>query len=388
MVTAGEIIAISLRLVMADNIIFSSIYLGNVADIDPNEPASGAENAADLLGTYGSVGDPLWQDITTLDTDSTSSELARDDAVGGAEGTLSYDIGLGPVTDTLDSIVEYNITVHFTDGSSITTETTVVQTNTGDLFLLADDFTGELAGKPIASISLDSVITSTQTEIYQSDFDSVAFICFALGTDIKTPNGSLPVQDLTIGDLVCTMDQGPQPIRWIGKRVLNFDHAAHKQKPWIIKSGSMGHARPATDLVLSPQHHIILQGADVRAVTTGSQQCLASVKSLGPMAGVRQMHGKRSVTYISLLLDCHQILWANGLPVESLYLGPYAMSLLTSVERSQIYQKFPWVYLDPDNGYGPHARPVLKPRQATILAKNRTTGIKPNGDVFADFCAC
>jgi len=44
-------------------------------------------------------------------------------------------------------------------------------------------------------------------------------------------------------------------LRWIGKRTLKFDRAAHKQKPWLIKSGSMGHAQPSQDLILSPQHH-------------------------------------------------------------------------------------------------------------------------------------
>ncbi len=39
---------------------------------------------------------------------------------------------------------------------------------------------------------------------------------FALGTWITTPNGQIPIEELAAGDMVVTMDHGPQPIRWIG----------------------------------------------------------------------------------------------------------------------------------------------------------------------------
>ena len=41
-------------------------------------------------------------------------------------------------------------------------------------------------------------------------------LCFALGTWITTPNGQIPIEELAAGDMVVTMDHGPQPIRWIG----------------------------------------------------------------------------------------------------------------------------------------------------------------------------
>ena len=38
-------------------------------------------------------------------------------------------------------------------------------------------------------------------------------LCFALGTWITTPNGQVPIEELAAGDMVVTMDHGPQPIR-------------------------------------------------------------------------------------------------------------------------------------------------------------------------------
>ncbi|MBL9056263.1 MAG: Hint domain-containing protein, partial [Rhodobacteraceae bacterium] len=41
-------------------------------------------------------------------------------------------------------------------------------------------------------------------------------ICFLRGTRITTPDGPRAIEDLAEGDLVTTLDHGPQPIRWIG----------------------------------------------------------------------------------------------------------------------------------------------------------------------------
>ncbi|MGB4828605.1 MAG: choice-of-anchor L domain-containing protein, partial [Paracoccaceae bacterium] len=42
--------------------------------------------------------------------------------------------------------------------------------------------------------------------------------CFVAGTLIRTPDGDVPVETLHPGDLVLTMDDGPQPLRWTGSR--------------------------------------------------------------------------------------------------------------------------------------------------------------------------
>ena len=44
--------------------------------------------------------------------------------------------------------------------------------------------------------------------------------CFTAGTCIRTPRGEVPVETLKLGDQVLTLDNGPQEIRWIGKRSL------------------------------------------------------------------------------------------------------------------------------------------------------------------------
>jgi Ca2+-binding RTX toxin-like protein len=48
-----------------------------------------------------------------------------------------------------------------------------------------------------------------------SQLFSAGIPCFTTGTMIRTPHGDVRIEELAIGDLVCTLDNGPQPLRWI-----------------------------------------------------------------------------------------------------------------------------------------------------------------------------
>ncbi len=60
----------------------------------------------------------------------------------------------------------------------------------------------------------------------------------------------------------------------------------------------------------------------------GVTEALAPAKSIAGSNGIRIAKGTRSVEYIALLFDEHQILDANGLEVESFLPRPYAMPFL------------------------------------------------------------
>ena len=55
-------------------------------------------------------------------------------------------------------------------------------------------------------------------------------VCFAAGTLIRTPQGERRVEDLAVGDLVCTADNGPQPLRWRGQRHLDAAELAARPR--------------------------------------------------------------------------------------------------------------------------------------------------------------
>lgn len=187
-------------------------------------------------------------------------------------------------------------------------------------------------------------------------------VCFAAGTRILTPQGPVAVEDLAPGDLVLTMDAGPQPLRWIGRRRKVFGHGVHRHQPVVLPAGAMGQGLPVRDLHLSPQHRVLLRGtaAHPRGV-------LAKAKGLIGRAGVRQDTGCTSVLYLQLLLDRHHILFAEGLATESFYPGPFALTTLAPTDQARLEALFPGLLNDPAAVYGPMARPELKLREILAL---------------------
>ncbi|KIN71245.1 Hint domain-containing protein [Sulfitobacter guttiformis] len=51
------------------------------------------------------------------------------------------------------------------------------------------------------------------------------------------------------------------------------------------------------------------------------------------MFSIRPAKGKRQVTYMHLMFDAHQIIFAEGIPSESFYPGQTALEMLSSTAR-------------------------------------------------------
>ena len=202
-----------------------------------------------------------------------------------------------------------------------------------------------------------------------ASYSTGLFVCFATGTLIATPEGGIPVEDIRPGQLVLTADDGPQPVIWRGARRLDFRAGADpSQKPVLIKAGALGCGLPDRDLVLSPEHRVCLSGPVVSAIF-GAAEVLVPAKSLTALPGVRRMAGRRAVTYHSLLLPAHAVLWADGARAESFYPTPYSLSLLGGVMARQVTQAVPRLLDDPGGGYGRFARRPLTAQEADVLIR-------------------
>lgn len=164
-------------------------------------------------------------------------------------------------------------------------------------------------------------------ESYQYDAGTDSYIyadafipCFASGALIDTPNGPVAVEELSIGDLVLTFDQGAQPILWVGSTNLDFsDGKRAAQRPIEFKPGSLGPALPHALLTVSPQHRFLMIDAD-------GAEVLAPAAGLADRRFVRIKQGAKSVTYHHILLENHSIITANGVPTESFYPGDTALA--------------------------------------------------------------
>ncbi|MEZ5869252.1 MAG: hypothetical protein R3D46_12795 [Defluviimonas denitrificans] len=118
--------------------IFDVFYLGTVAALDPTEGNTTAENAASLLGaTFGSRTDPLFSAVQTLAPVSYSggSSTAYDTDNLAANDTFSID---GGAAQTFDTLVIYNATITYADGSTAVITANVMQDTAGNLYLVPE----------------------------------------------------------------------------------------------------------------------------------------------------------------------------------------------------------------------------------------------------------
>ena len=186
------------------------------------------------------------------------------------------------------------------------------------------------------------------------------FVCFAKGTWITTPSGQVPIEKLAAGDMVVTMDHGPQPIRWISS---SKRHAIGDMAPILIRKGALGNTR---DLRVSPQHRMLLSGWQAE-VLFGESEVLATAKSLVNDHSILREEGGE-VEYFHMLFDTHEIVYAEGAPSESFHSGAEGWKALDMPIRNEILELFPQLANGDFDSYGPSARASLKHKEGSFLS--------------------
>lgn len=192
-------------------------------------------------------------------------------------------------------------------------------------------------------------------------------ICFTPGTHIQTENGTRLIEELREGDRVQTKDNGLQPLRWIGQRRMSGARlfAMPKLRPIRIAGSSLGVERPDRDLLVSPAHRILVKGAAAQSLFNTSE-VLVTAKDLINGTTITVDMQVREVTYIHVLLDEHQVLWANGLETESFHPASAALATLDDEDKKRLLAEYPQLEYDPHT-YGGFARRTLSPSEAAIL---------------------
>ena len=193
-------------------------------------------------------------------------------------------------------------------------------------------------------------------------------ICFTPGTRIETPDGPRLVEELREGDRVSTKDCGNEEIQWIGSRRMTGARlfAMPKLRPIRIRAGALGVERPEEELLVSPEHRMLVTGEIARSLFN-THEVLISAKDLINGDTISVDLGVREVTYVHLLLPRHQILWANGVETESFHPASAALSTLSEADRERLLARFPSLEYEPQT-YGSFARRSLSGSEAAIWA--------------------
>ena len=197
--------------------------------------------------------------------------------------------------------------------------------------------------------------------------ESGGVICFTPGTLIQTPDGPRLIQDLRIGDRVQTKDNGAQPIEWVGSRRMTGARlfAMPRLRLVRIHVGALGLERPEEELLVSPEHRLLVQGPVAQSLFNTSE-VLVAAKELVNGSTIAVDLTVPHVTYIHLLLPSHQILWANGVETESFHPANASLATLDDSDRARLLAQHPDLELDPHT-YGGYARRNLSASEAAIL---------------------
>lgn len=189
--------------------------------------------------------------------------------------------------------------------------------------------------------------------------------CFTPGTRIRMKRGEKRVEEIVVGDEVMTLDRGPQTVRWVGRVEVDAAvlRARPEFRPILIRKGALGVMMPERDMMVSPQHRILLGGWRAELIC-GEPQVLAAAAHLVDGDGVRVAEGLRSVTYVHLQLDQHEILLSDGVPTESLNPGEMAMAALPEQSQVELQALFP--ELEGQGALAP-ARPLAYRREVEAI---------------------
>lgn len=142
-------------------------------------------------------------------------------------------------------------------------------------------------------------------------------------------------------------------------------------RPILIRKGALGAGSPARDLVVSPQHRILVRSRIAHRLFQDTE-ILVAAKHLVGLPGIQVTAPPEGVTYFHLLFDRHEIVMSNGAWSESLYTGPEALKSVSDAARREIMALFP----DLAQGTAPApARRLLTGREAQQLAERQLRNI-------------
>jgi Ca2+-binding RTX toxin-like protein len=193
--------------------------------------------------------------------------------------------------------------------------------------------------------------------------------CFTPGTLIATPTGERKVEDLKAGDRVITRDNGIQEIRWAGKKAMkgsDFKKSPHL-RPVLIQKGALGNGLPERDMLVSPNHRILV-ASDMTALYFEEREVLVAAKHLTGMDGVDVVDVSWT-TYIHFMFDQHEVVLSDGSWTESFQPGAQALAGVGQGQRAEILELFP--ELRTKDGIEDYhtARKSLKKHEAALLTK-------------------
>ena len=284
---------------------------------DGDDDISGGDGDDSLLGGNGN--------------DTISGGDGNDVLSGGADRDLFEDVGAG---DTIDGGTGDSNANDVNDDFD-----TLDLSGLGPLRVVGEtvDADGNSTSGTVEFLDGAGAVTGTL------EFAEIENIipCFTPGTVIATANGERLVEELREGDRIITRDNCLQKIRWVGRRDLSGRELLQVPhlKPVLIRAGSLGRGLPERDMVVSPNHRLLMQ-SDRSALYFADREVLAAAKHLTGLGGVDRVETS-AISYIHFMFDQHEVVLSNGAWTESFQPGEQVLDGIGDAQRDEIFELFP-----------------------------------------------
>jgi hypothetical protein len=132
-------------------------------------------------------------------------------------------------------------------------------------------------------------------------------VCFMAGTMIRVPDGEVPVESLKRGDLILTSDGRSVPVDWLGIQTVSLVFADKMRVlPIRIRAGALSENTPSRDLLVSPDHALLVEGALIQA------GALVNGTSI-----VRETDVPMTFKYYHVEVEDHSLILAENTPAET-----------------------------------------------------------------------
>ena len=293
-------------------------------------------NGGTSLGTVTADGSGAWSfttatltNGTTYTFDATATDAAGNVSSASANYTVTVDtvaptIAISSDVSTLKAGETATITFTLSEASTDFTSADVSATG-GTLSNFAGSGTAYTATfTPTADSTANGVISVASATFSDSAGNTnndgadanntvtltVDPVCFMAGTLISTPAGATPIEQLQPGDLVLT-PEGPVAVKFVGRSTHSIAALKHLNKlPVRIMAGALGGHGPSCDTYLTPNHALALLGCLVEAGTLDNGHTITRYQ---------EWSASPTITYLTVELEQHSLIWANGLLAESYY---------------------------------------------------------------------
>ena len=248
-------------------------------------------------------------------------------------------VGAAGLEMLADDDPRLNVGFEITDGYESYRVSLVVSPNGGCPLLV---FAGSMPRPETTLRVVRANMVATHDDPLTEQPSGVAVL--AKGTRVRTPSGECAVEELREGNVILTREHGGQPVLWVGQRHVSEVRmmVEPETKPIRLRAGAIRSGQPDADLLVSPHQQVLVSGMRAQQLV-GQDEVLASAADLVDGSLITIDRRASEISFYQVLLGRHEVIWANGVPVESLHPAFADLDTTNAQHRARLKSLFPQI---------------------------------------------